>query len=40
MINTINDMQKILEPYIVKAMELTGKTIYDKFQMYTKEPML
>ena len=32
MINTINDMQKIFEPYIVKAMELTGKTIYDKLK--------
>lgn len=32
MIRNINDLQKAIEPYIINAMELTGRTIYEKLK--------
>ena len=32
MIRNIKDLQKAIEPYIINAMELTGKTIYEKLK--------
>lgn len=32
MIKNINDLQKVIEPYVITAMELTGGVIYEKLK--------
>lgn len=37
MIRNINDLEKVIEPYIINAMELTGKIIYNKLKEKVEE---